>query len=268
MSRKLTRTGTTATASAPGREAQIAIDLVLGAAGVATGVMLATARAVYRTTSPITHLLWRPPLVPTMYQPAHIVAGLVRAGGAEREVLTRASLALLDEWVPIVVAAIIDRLDLTRLVAEHVDLDALVARVDLDAAVARVDVDAVVARADVDAVVARADLDAVVARVDIDAIIARIDLDAVAATLDVDAVIARADLDEIIDRIDIVGIVEDVLEVIDLPGIIRDSTGSMASETVRGVRMAGVTADDAVGNIIDRALFRRRDERRRPEVTS
>ena len=48
------------------------------------------------------------------------------------------------------------------------------------------------------------------------------------------------------------------LGVIDLPAIIRDSTGSMASETVRGVRMTGVSADDALSRAVDRALFRRR----------
>ena len=69
---------------------------------------------------------------------------------------------------------------------------------------------------------------------------------------------ARADLDRVIGRVDIVGIVEEVLEAIDLPAIIRDSTGSMASETVRGVRMTGVSADDALSKVVDRALFRRR----------
>jgi hypothetical protein len=116
----------------------------------------------------------------------------------------------------------------------------------------------VAAKLDVDAVVARADLDAAVRRVDIDAVLDRVDLDAVAAKLDVDAVVARADLDRVIKRIDVIGIVEEVLDVIDLPAIIRDSTGSMASETVRGVRMTGVSADDALSRVVDRALFRRR----------
>ena len=96
------------------------------------------------------------------------------------------------------------------------------------------------------------------ARADLDAVVDRIDLDEVAAKLDVDAVVARADLDAVIDRIDVIGIVEEVLDVIDLPAIIRDSTGSMASETVRGVRMTGITADDALSRVVDRALFRRR----------
>ena len=42
------------------------------------------------------------------------------------------------------------------------------------------------------------------------------------------------------------------------PAIIRDSSGSMASETVRGVRMTSINADDALSRVVDRALFRRR----------
>jgi len=71
-------------------------------------------------------------------------------------------------------------------------------------------------------------------------------------------VVARADLDAVIERIDIVGIIGEVLDVIDLPAIIRDSSGSMASETVRGVRMTGINADDALSRVVERALFRRR----------
>ena len=116
---------------------------------------------------------------------------------------------------------------------------------------------------------ATVDLDAAVARVDIASIIDRVDLDGVVAKLDVDAVVARVDLDAVIDRIDVIGIVEEVLDVIDLPAIIRDSTGSMASETVRGARMTSITADDAISKAVDRALFRRRHKQapQAPEVT-
>ena len=104
----------------------------------------------------------------------------------------------------------------------------------------------------------RVDLDAIVATVDLDAAVRRVDLDAIVATVDLDAAVERVDLEAVIDRIDLIGIVEEVLDVIDLPAIIRDSTGSMASETVRGARMTSITADDAISRAIDRALFRRR----------
>jgi hypothetical protein len=58
-------------------------------------------------------------------------------------------------------------------------------------------------------------------------------------------------------RIDLVGIAEEVIDAVDLPEIIRESTGSMASETVRGARMQGIHADEAVGRAVDRILLRR-----------
>ena len=249
------------------REAQLAVDAAIGAVGLGVGAAVVAVRTAHRLTAPVTRLLWRPPLVPTRLQPASLVAEVTRLGRSDRVLTQRRLEALLDALVPAIAAVIVERLDLTRLVEQHVDLDELVSTVDLDAAVARVDIDAVLdrvdldevaARLDVDAVVARADLDAAVARVDIDAVLDRVDLNEVATRLDVDAVVARADLDAVIDRVDVVGIVEEVLDVIDLPGIIRDSTGSMASETVRGVRMTGISADEAISKAVDRALWRRR----------
>ncbi len=207
-------------------DAQRALDVTLGLAGMTVGAAVVAVRTAHRVTAPVTRLLWRPPLLPRSLHPATILEEAARTGRAEQVALRRRFEVLLDAWAPVLVEAVVERIDLTRLVREHVDLDALVASVDLDAAVARVD------------------------------------LDAIAATLDVDAVVARADLDRVIARIDIVRIVEEVLDAIDLPAIIRDSTGSMASETVRGVRMTGVSADDALSRVVDRALFRRRHPER------
>lgn len=71
-------------------------------------------------------------------------------------------------------------------------------------------------------------------------------------------VIRHVDIDGVIGAVDLVPVVEQVLADIDLPAIIRDSTGSMASETVRGARLTGITVDDAIGQAIQRRLFRRR----------
>ncbi len=270
MSKDLTTSGRPVAVPQLGPEARLALDVALGVAGVTVGAAVVAVRTVHRVAAPVTRLLWHPPLVPIRYHPATVVGDLARSGSVDREELTRQVEALLDAWAPAIVAMIVERLDLTRLVEDNVDLDeivstvdldAAVARVDLDAAVARVDLDAAVARVDLDAAVALVDLDAAVARVDIGAVIDRVDLDAVVATVDLDAAVARVDLDAVIDRIDVIGIVEEVLDVIDLPAIIRDSTGSMASETVRGARMTSITADDAISRAVDRALFRRRKAR-------
>lgn len=147
--------------------------------------------------------------------------------------------AFTRELVPQVIDAVLDQIDLTWLVAERVDLDEIVARVDLDRVVSRVDLDAVVARLD---------LDQVASRIDVDAIVSRVDVDEVAGRVDIAAVIERLDLAELT-RV--------VLEEIDLPEIIRESTGSMASETVRGVRIQGIEADASVSRAVDRVLRRR-----------
>jgi hypothetical protein len=56
---------------------------------------------------------------------------------------------------------------------------------------------------------------------------------------------------------DLIALANEIIEGVDLPEIIRDSTGSMASETVKGVRMQGIGADQAVDRAIDRLLLRR-----------
>jgi hypothetical protein len=48
-----------------------------------------------------------------------------------------------------------------------------------------------------------------------------------------------------------------VITAIDLPEIIRDSTGSMASQVARDARIQSFDADEAVSRLVDRLLRRR-----------
>ena len=162
------------------------------------------------------------------------------------------------------VDAVVARVDLERII-DRIDVDAVVARADLQAVLGRVDVDDVVARVDleriidridVDAVVARADLQAVLGRVDVDDVVARVDLERIIDRIDVDAVVGRADLDAVVAKLDLIALAEYVVEGIDLPGIIRSSTGSMASEGLREVRRQGIGADERVAHVVDRLLHR------------
>jgi hypothetical protein len=94
-------------------------------------------------------------------------------------------------------------------------------------------------------IVVPAVLDTVLDRLDLTSVVVRrVDLETVAA-----AVLAELDL---------VGLAEDIIDGVDLPEIIRESTGSMASETVSGARMQGISADEAVGRAVDRLLLRSR----------
>jgi len=177
----------------------------------------------------------------------------------ERPTSERAAEAFLQALVPRIVNAVLDQIDLTGIVEERVDLERVIDRVDLDAVVARVRIDDVVERLDLNEIVGRVDLDAVVRRVDLDAAVERVDLQRVVDRIDVDAIAAGVDLDAVVGRLDLAGIATRVIEEIDLPGIIRSSSETMAAETAEGIRVQGMEADRLVAGVVDRVLRRRRD---------
>jgi len=184
------------------------------------------------------------------------VVDVVERGGVRRRLAAQQAYGVGQRVAPRLVDGLLGLVDLTEMVPQHVDLDAIVAGVDVDAVVARVDLERIIDRIDVDGVVARADLEAVLGRVDVDGVVARVDLERIIDRIDVDAVVGRADLDAVVAKLDLIALAEYVVEGIDLPGIIRSSTGSMASEGVREVRRQGIGADERVAHVVDRLLHR------------
>lgn len=268
-----------------GSTAALAVDVLVGASGLLVDGAGSVVRRAGAALQPVTQVALRPPLVP---QPLHPERWLGRLGreGADRRLSIRRELSRrLDVLVPAVLTEVLRRAHLTEMLVRYVDLDTVVAAVDLDAAAARLDVDDVVRRVDVDAVVDRVAVDSVVDRVDVGAVVRRVDVDSVLDRIDLTAVVlGRVDLDAVLDavlnridltsvvlervdldalvqavlaRIDLVALAEEVIDAVDLPEIIRESTGSMASDTVRGARMQGIAADEAVGRAVDRLLLRR-----------
>ncbi|WP_374968408.1 hypothetical protein [Terrabacter sp. BE26] len=254
-----------------------AADLADAALGLAVAALEVSRRASARAplvTRPLSALAARSLALGGRLRRSGRVAELVERGARERRAAERGAYAAAQRVAPRLVDGALGLVDVTEIVARHVDLDALaaqldvdavVARADLEAVLARVDVDEVVARVDiqrildrvdVDAVVARADLEAVLARVDVDEVVARVDIQRILDRVDVDAVVDRADLDAVIARLDLIALAEYVVEGIDLPGIIRSSTGSMASEGIREVRRQGIGADERVAHAVDRLLRR------------
>jgi hypothetical protein len=162
------------------------------------------------------------------------------------------------------VEPVLDSLDLTQIVLTRVDLDAVVRQVithvdedEIAVLVTKVDVNGIARDLDVDVVLDQMDLTTLVLqRVDlvkvVDAVIDQIDLTGI--------VLERVDLvkvaDAVLDQMDLIAVANEIIDGVDLPGIIRESTGSMASETVQGVRMQGIGADQAVGRAVDRLLLR------------
>jgi hypothetical protein len=156
------------------------------------------------------------------------------------------------------IAKILDRIDLNELIEQRVDLDRIAARLDLDTTAARLDIAKILDRIDLNELIEqRVDLDRIAARLDLDGVAAGLDLDRVAARLDVDAVAARLDIDRVMARVDLIGLAEFVVDGIDLPRIIRESTGSVASEGLREVRTRSMEADQALAHLMDRMLLRR-----------
>ena len=145
----------------------------------------------------------------------------IRRNDAWREARTestRVAELFADAVVPQLVDAVVDRLDLTDLVLERVDLRAVISSIDLDE------------------------------------IVGRVDMTAIIDGLDIDAVAARVDVQKIVDRLDLVAIADGVIEELDLAAIIRGSTETMAAETVDGIRVQGLRADRFVARVVDRTL--------------
>ncbi len=148
-----------------------------------------------------------------------------------------------DALVPEVVAAVLDTLDLTSIVLERVDLDRVVHEVDVSGLVDRIDIQDIVDRLDIQSIIDRVDVQAVVDRLDLDAIVGKVDLDAVVA------------------RIDVSGIARQVIDDLDLPALIRQSTEAVTTESIEGVRVHSAHADRYVRHVVDSALRRRARDR-------
>lgn len=129
--------------------------------------------------------------------------------------------ATLDQVVPPVVQAIVDRLDLTELVLRRVDLGAVVTR-----ALDEIDLTSIV-------------------------------IDRV----DVNAIVEQADIEAIIDRVPVVELANYVVDEVDLPQIIRDSTSGIAGDAMNVLRRQGVGADRIVSKLGDRVVFRRKQRK-------
>jgi len=228
----------------PAQGARPSLPLLAGAAiGVAVGAARWSARAattLVRTgeiiVSPVTSSV---PFRDGMRQLGAELDVLDALWRSERPRDEQAAEAFVRLLVPQVVDAALDQVDIDRIVAERVDVERVVDRVDLDVVVARID------------------LDEIVARVDLERVVDRIDVDAVAAKLDVEAVVRRLDL---------AAIASEVVDELDLPEIIRESMGSMTTETVGGIRVQSMNADRAISRLVDRVLQRHaHDDQDRPE---
>jgi hypothetical protein len=127
--------------------------------------------------------------------------------------------AVLDRMVPAIADAIISRIDLTDVVLQNVDLRSIVLR-----ALDEIDITEIV-------------------------------LDRV----DVDAIVGRADIDAVIDRVPMLQIADYIIKEIDLPQIIRESTGGVALDAFTTTRVSAIRTDEIISKVVDTILLRRRE---------
>jgi hypothetical protein len=199
---------------------RVAVDVVIGGAAVAVELVGRMAGRLAVTGRSVgTGVLRLAPL--ERIDAPRALSRLAERGRRERTAAAVDLERLAAALVPAVTAAVLDRLDLTALVRDRVALDALVAGVDVDAVVSRVDIAAIAAR------------------------------------VDVNAIARQVDLDAIVDRLDLVALANQTIDGIDLSEIIRQSTGTVTGDMVRGVRLQGVEADRAVAGLVARLLRRR-----------
>ena len=77
----------------------------------------------------------------------------------------------------------------------------------------------------------------------------------------VDLVLDELDLNALVrERIDLIGLADEVIDGVDLPAIIRQSTATVTENVMLDVRTQGQRADDMVSGFVDRLLRRAREE--------
>jgi hypothetical protein len=142
------------------------------------------------------------------------------------------------------VDTLLEQLDLTSLVLDHLDIQRVASAIDIQTLVADLDVDALAARLDMDRLLDRIDMNRLLDRIDMERLTERIDMQA------------------LLDRVDLPAVASGVIDDLDIPQVIREATTDTASEGVRDVRLRGVEADRAIGRAVDRLLGRSNGSRR------
>jgi len=93
----------------------------------------------------------------------------------------------------------------------------------------------------------------------VNAVISRIDINEIVKEhVDVNEIVAQADITPILDRVPMTEIADYVIEEIDLPSLVRESTGGVADGLLGTVRFQALQTDDFVSHIVDRILFRKK----------
>lgn len=86
----------------------------------------------------------------------------------------------------------------------------------------------------------------------VNGVVRELDVNAIVEQVDIDALMKRVDIDAIVKQVDIAAIMDDI----GLEDIVRQSTGVLASDSVKLVRVRSMNGDVIISGIIDRLLHR------------
>jgi len=91
-------------------------------------------------------------------------------------------------------------------------------------------------------------------------------VNAVVSRIDMNEIVAQADITPILDRVPMTEIADYIIEEIDLPSLVRESTGGVADGLLGTLRFQAIQTDNFVSDIVDRIFFRRKMRATTPEV--
>jgi hypothetical protein len=102
----------------------------------------------------------------------------------------------------------------------------------------------------------------------VNAVVSRIDINEIVKEhVDVNEIVAQADITPILDRVPMTEIADYVIEEIDLPSLVRESTGGVADGLLGTLRFQAIQTDNFVSLIVDRILFRKKMRVKEQEVS-
>jgi len=93
----------------------------------------------------------------------------------------------------------------------------------------------------------------------IEGVLSRVDLTQLIINhVSVPRIVDSVDLNAVLEKVDVAGMVEKVVQDVDLPGIVRSSSDTLVTDAVRGVRLQSASADDVVDRLIGHLVPHRR----------
>lgn len=221
----------------PARRPPVLPAAVLGSIDVGLGVAVVVATPVLRVSGallgwlrpPVASLLRAgadPPFLPERARPVAVAGRLQQRGQLVRQGArydaAAVSAVVADVVVPATIDLVLDRVDLTGLVLDRVELGRVVS-----GALDEMDLTEVV-------------------------------IDRVALATVVQAALADLDLTDLVrTQVDLAALADEVIDAVDLPEIIQESTTGVASDVVQGARLGAIGADERISRLVDKVLLRR-----------